>query len=107
MKNIKLFIDTSDKDLAKVKLSIGIKKIKKTKVANRKSQTLLPLIVEILKENKLKFKDLDDIEVFTGPGSFTGLRVGISVAQAISYALGIKLNSKKFNIKKSIAPIYS
>ncbi|MFH1536127.1 MAG: hypothetical protein ABIC96_03620 [Patescibacteria group bacterium] len=35
------------------------------------------------------------IEVETGPGSFTGLRVGVSVANALGFALNIPVNGKK------------
>ena len=38
---------------------------------------------------------LEGIEVETGPGSFTGLRVGVSVANALGYSLGIPVNGKK------------
>lgn len=56
------------------------------------SQILLPLIVKVLKKNKVEFKDLSGIEVEDGPGSFTGLRVGASVAQALGFALNIPVN---------------
>lgn len=58
------------------------------------SQVLLPLIEKILKKNKLEYKDLKGIEVETGPGSFTGIRVGVSVANALGYSLGIPVNGK-------------
>ena len=44
---------------------------------------------------KMDFKDLDGIEVETGPGSFTGLRVGVSVANALGFELDIPVNGKK------------
>ncbi|MDO8429465.1 MAG: tRNA (adenosine(37)-N6)-threonylcarbamoyltransferase complex dimerization subunit type 1 TsaB, partial [Candidatus Daviesbacteria bacterium] len=56
------------------------------------SQVLLPLITKILEKNNLKFEDLTGIEVEEGPGSFTGLKVGASVAQALGYALNIPVN---------------
>lgn len=59
------------------------------------SQVLLPLIEKIIKKNKLKFSDLKGIEVETGPGSFTGIRVGVSVANALGFSLGIPVNGKK------------
>lgn len=59
------------------------------------SQVLLPLIEKILKKNKLKFSDLKEIEVKTGPGSFTGIRVGVSVANALAFSLKIPVNGKK------------
>ncbi|MBI2593178.1 tRNA (adenosine(37)-N6)-threonylcarbamoyltransferase complex dimerization subunit type 1 TsaB [Candidatus Daviesbacteria bacterium] len=59
------------------------------------SQVLLNLITEILKENNLEFKDLKGIKVEKGPGSYTGLKVGASIANALGFALGIPVNGKK------------
>ena len=43
----------------------------------------------------MEFKDLKEVEVEIGPGSFTGLRVGVSVANALGYSLNIPVNGKK------------
>lgn len=59
------------------------------------SQVLMPMIDKILKKNKIKIGDLKGIEVNKGPGSFTGTRVGIAVAHALAFTLGIKVNGKK------------
>lgn len=56
------------------------------------SQVLLPLIVKILKKNKIDFSHLTSIEVNPGPGSFTGTRVGVSVANALGFALNLPVN---------------
>ncbi len=62
------------------------------------SQVLLPQISRILKKNKIKLEKASAIEVNTGPGSFTGTRVGIAVANALGFALDIPVNSKKGRI---------
>lgn len=62
------------------------------------SQVLLPVIIKILKKNKKSLEDLEEIQVETGPGSFTGTRIGVSVANALAYALNIPLNGKKGKI---------
>ena len=67
------------------------------------SQVLLPMIVKILKKNELNLKDLTAVEVNCGPGSFTGTRVGISVANALGFALDVPVNGKKGKI---VVPIY-
>lgn len=46
---------------------------------------LLTKIHQQLTKNNLEFKDISGIIVFAGPGSFTGLRIGITVANAIAY----------------------
>ena len=48
-------------------------------------------IDEILKEQGLKVSNLKAIAVSRGPGSYTGLRIGVSVAKGIAYALSIPL----------------
>jgi len=67
------------------------------------SQALLPAIVKILKKNKLTLEDLTAVEVNPGPGSFTGTRVGVSVANALGFALDVPVNGKKGKI---VVPIY-
>ena len=67
------------------------------------SQVLLPLIVQILKKNRVNFSDLTAIEVNPGPGSFTGTRVGVSVANTLGFALSIPVNGKKGKI---VLPVY-
>ena len=67
------------------------------------SQVLLPMIVKILKKNELNLKDLTAVEVNCGPGSFTGTRVGVSVGNALGFALDIPVNGKKGKI---VMPIY-
>ena len=50
------------------------------------AEALMPLIAHVMKEAGLPFAALDRIAVTTGPGSFTGLRVGLSAARGIALA---------------------
>jgi tRNA threonylcarbamoyladenosine biosynthesis protein TsaB len=50
------------------------------------AEALMPLIGRVIKASGVGFADLDRIAVTTGPGSFTGLRVGISAARGIALA---------------------
>ena len=52
------------------------------------AEALMPLIARVMKESGIAFASLDRIAVTTGPGSFTGLRVGISAARGIALAAG-------------------
>ncbi|MDG2420202.1 MAG: tRNA (adenosine(37)-N6)-threonylcarbamoyltransferase complex dimerization subunit type 1 TsaB [Gammaproteobacteria bacterium] len=55
------------------------------------SKKILVLIDEILRDSRFSLRELDCIGIVTGPGSFTGLRVGIGIAQGLSMALQIPL----------------
>jgi tRNA threonylcarbamoyladenosine biosynthesis protein TsaB len=50
------------------------------------AEALMPLIARVMKESGVAFASLDRIAVTTGPGSFTGLRVGLSAARGIALA---------------------
>lgn len=52
------------------------------------SERLLPAIQRILADAELTLDQLDGIAVVTGPGSFTGLRIGVATAKGFAYALG-------------------
>src|SRR4051795_435790 len=52
------------------------------------AEALMPLIARVMKASSIAFAALDRIAVTTGPGSFTGLRVGLSAARGIALAAG-------------------
>ncbi len=53
--------------------------------------SLLALVHDVLREAGCAVHELDAVAVSGGPGSFTGLRIGLSVAKGISYATGARL----------------
>ncbi len=55
------------------------------------SETLMPMIDSVLKKAELEIKDIDVFAVAVGPGSFTGLRIGISAVKALAHAFGKKV----------------
>ena len=55
------------------------------------AERLHVFIEEIIKETGITFKDLSAIAVSQGPGSYTGLRIGVSAAKGLCFALGIPL----------------
>ncbi len=52
------------------------------------AEALMPLVSRVMERARLNFADLDRIAVTTGPGSFTGLRVGIAAARGLALAAG-------------------
>ena len=55
--------------------------------AKRSANTLAPAIEKALHDAGMLFKDLDLVATTVGPGSFTGLRVGVTMAKTLAYAL--------------------
>lgn len=55
------------------------------------ADTIHKKLEEILDESSISLSDLRGIVVFKGPGSFTGLRIGVSVANALAYANSIPI----------------
>lgn len=91
---ISLFIDTSLKDvsIALVKDNKLVSNIKNN-VPNNHSVYVTKYIEDILKENNLKPNEIQEIVVVNGPGSFTGIRIGVTVAKIYAYLLGIKIKT--------------
>ena len=104
-KKVVVSIDTSDSNEIKVSVTHNEKVYERKEAMGKlKSQRLLPLIAETLQELKLSPIDITEIQVATGPGSFTGVRVGVSVANTLAWLLGIPVNGSK---NKLAEPIYS
>lgn len=66
-----------------------------------KSQQLLEIISQEMEKRGKVLQDITEIEVNLGPGSFTGLRVGVSVANALGWALGIPVNGRRQLVEPS------
>ncbi|MCI2229351.1 tRNA (adenosine(37)-N6)-threonylcarbamoyltransferase complex dimerization subunit type 1 TsaB [Polaribacter sp. MSW13] len=57
------------------------------------AEVLHPFIVDVLKEAKLTTKEIDAVAVSKGPGSYTGLRIGVSAAKGLCFAFNKPLIS--------------
>jgi len=57
----------------------------------RAAESLVPLVEQVMTESRLNRQELECIVLSSGPGSFTSLRIGMSVAKGIAYGLGIPL----------------
>jgi|SRR5581483_1333913 len=59
------------------------------------AETLHTKISELLKDKGKDWQDVQGIVCFAGPGSFTGLRIGLSVGNALAYGLSVPIVSTK------------
>ena len=59
------------------------------------SENLMPLIDELLKRNNITVKDINLLACSVGPGSFTGIRIGVASIKAIAEVLKIKDQEEK------------
>lgn len=100
---MKLYIDTTNSD----KIVVGIDTKRFTAGSHaEKSQALLGFIDDTLKAQNHTISDITSIEINPGPGSFTGLRVGLAVANALASQLGVPLNNKDIANGEQVELIY-
>lgn len=88
----------------KIRLDLSISKVAKVQLLDGQVVTdeligtnTLALIDEILKKNHLKITDLEEVDSYPGPGSYTGVKIGAAVAGALNFSLGKK---------KRISPVF-
>lgn len=96
MKKVVLHIDTSVSQEASIEVHVDNRIFsKKHPDDGSRSQALLPMIESLLTQQALRLSDITEITIVTGPGSFTGIRVGFAVANMLATLLDIPVNGKK------------
>jgi tRNA threonylcarbamoyladenosine biosynthesis protein TsaB len=101
-----LYIDSTDKEII-IKININSRKASIKKISPSHAQIILPLIEELLEKNNLTTKNIHAIEINIGPGSFTGLRVGVTIANTLGYSLKIPVNGKRIDKGEIVEPVYN
>jgi tRNA threonylcarbamoyladenosine biosynthesis protein TsaB len=96
---MKLYIDTSKREKTILRFD---DLLFESDTTHRKSAALISFIEECLVKQSKKISDVSEIEVMSGPGSFTGLRVGVSVAQALGWSLQVPVNGMDLAKKEYI-----
>jgi len=89
-----LFIDTHDKNIILGLYKDGV--VTDSRNINsglHHSDLIMPSIKELLDNNKLSPNDLNEILVVNGPGSFTGVRLGVTIAKTFAYILNISIKT--------------
>jgi len=83
----------TDKPDAEIGLYEDTKQLRyETWLAHRQlAETLHGKIDELLKSQQKTLQDVQGVIVFKGPGSFTGLRIGLTVANALAYSLNVPI----------------
>ena len=69
----------------------GVIGIKESSIDKSHASLLSVFIEELLSEQKIKAQSLDAVAVSMGPGSYTGLRIGVSTAKGICFGAGLPL----------------
>ena len=89
-----LFISTYNENII-IGLLENSKLLKEKRKESEKSHSiyLIPMIEEILKEENISLNDINEIIVINGPGSFTGIRLGITVAKTLAFTLNIPIKT--------------
>lgn len=106
---MKILSVSTSSNIASVAISENDNCILELNIDNNKthSETLMPLISELFEKTNISLKELDLIACDVGPGSFTGIRIGISSVKAIAESLNIpvisvtSLEALAYNIKNS------
>lgn len=83
----RIYLDTTKRYEKSVKL-VEIENGKESVVGEKSGDLdVVSSIDELLKENDLKPKDIDEFVPNTGPGSFTGIKIGITIANILNWVL--------------------
>ena len=91
---ITLFVDTHFKNIAicLYKNNMFLDKLVMESVKNHSVYTM-PMIRKILQKNELSVNDIKQIVVCNGPGSFTGVRIGVTISKVLAYSLKIPIKT--------------
>lgn len=87
-----LYIDTHDRTVLIILFKDG-KILTKNEInsLNKHSEIALPAIVQVLEQNNLEINNIKEIIVVNGPGSFTGVRIAVTISKTLAYCLNIPI----------------
>lgn len=92
MKDHWLFLDTSGGERMRLALVRGKTVYERTCPAKRAvSERLLPEVLKLLSRRRLRFNNIKRVVVVVGPGSFSGVRTGVTTANALAFALNVPI----------------
>ncbi len=86
-----LALDTSGRTCGVAVAADGVPLVEYVEAPKSHSARLVPLVAQALAAAGVGRRDLDAVAVTVGPGSYTGLRIGIATARTLAFALGLPL----------------
>jgi len=81
-----LALDTATSSCSVALWADGVKACRTTAMERGHAEALMPMVIEVLAAADVAFADLDLVAVTVGPGSFTGLRIGLAAARGMALA---------------------
>jgi tRNA A37 threonylcarbamoyladenosine modification protein TsaB len=100
-----LFIDTTDRNEVRITIKTPRGNFEKIGLRTTEADITLLTIEKLLQESGFSINEIDDIQIKEGPGSFTGVRIGVSIANTLSFALKKPTNNK--DLGEIVEPIYN
>ena len=88
-----LYIDTTDFQTMRFALVDNTVSESIFEIAHNENWKTLDFLGKFLKANKIRIAEIKKIVVCTGPGSFTGTRIGVTIAQGLAFAMQVPIFS--------------
>lgn len=99
-----LLIDTHSNKITIVLYKENNVEVKKeVETLQNHSVTTMPILIDALKDAGIEVKDLSEILVVNGPGSFTGVRLGVTIAKTLAYTLKIPIKTLSSLLIKAVS----
>lgn len=99
-----LFLDTHDSVIHIILYKEEKAIIKKIITTERnQSSKVMPVLIEVLTEAKIEIEEIKEIIIVNGPGSFTGVRIGVTIAKTLAYTLNIPIKVMSSLLVKAVS----
>lgn len=99
-----LYIDTHSDKIVIILYKEKKLYIKKELESNfNHSVTMMNTLIEVLEEAKIDIEEINEILVVNGPGSFTGVRIGVTIAKTLAYTLQIPIKAMSSLLIKAVS----
>lgn len=76
---------------------------KEIETEKNQSSRVMPVLIQVLEEAKIEIKNIKEIIVVNGPGSFTGVRIGVTIAKTLAFTLNIPIKVMSSLLVKAVS----